>query len=442
METRNIAGRIGQEAEPSLAAPAPDGPPTRYAWYVVGLLMAAYTLSFIDRKLPFILVESIKKDLSLTDTQIGLLTGVMFALVYSIAGVPLGRLSDRGSRKSILALAVLAWSGLTALGGFASNFWWLGASRAGVAAGEAVCTPAAHSMIADYVSPAYRARALGVYLVGGQLGILMGLSLGGLISDLANWRVAMWSLGIPGALLAALIWLTVKEPPRRADPPAVTAPSRQGMVEAIRLFAVHPVLRNLFLAITFASITSGAFQAFAPAYVMRSFGLTTSETGWTYGLVLGLAGMAGTLLGGMVGDRLRSGTPGRALRWVAVSVLGGALSLGAALIAPGYGIFLAFTFVMQAGALTSAGPAFATIQSIVPSRMHAMASAIYLFGGSGIGLSVGPLAAGLISDRLAGLAPGEALRLALLVLAVPNLIAALCFYRASRGLRAAAAAAR
>lgn len=412
--------------------PAADKPGP-YAWYVAFVLMLAYTLSFIDRKLPFILVESIKHDLSLSDTQIGLLTGAMFALIYSTIAIPIATLADRRSRKQIIGWAVFVWSGLTALGGFAQNFWQLAGSRIGVAIGEAACTPAAHSIIGGYFKPRYRARALSLYFVGSQIGIVLGLALGGWINQLANWRVAMFLLGVPGVLLTILIFATVREPPREKRDVATTeAPAR--FRETIGLLLRQPTFVHLMCAALLSSFTSGAVQAFTPAYIIRTFHLSSAEVGVTYGLAMGAAGAAGAIAGGFFGDRLRQTSPHKALLFVA-----GALTIAmpcqiGAFFSGSYGLFLLLIFFANACHMSYAGPGFATVQSLVEPRMYAVASAVYLFALSGIGLSLGPLVVGALSDWRASLGSPNPLRWALLAVIAPTLWSAAHYVLAARSL--------
>ncbi|ODT88529.1 MAG: hypothetical protein ABS78_06695 [Phenylobacterium sp. SCN 70-31] len=426
-------------------AAAAEKPPGVYAWYVAVVLVLAYALSFLDRKLPFILVESIKHDLSLSDTQIGLLTGVMFALVYSTVAIPIATLADRGSRKKLIAGAVFIWSSVTALGGFAQNFWHLAASRVGVAAGEAALSPAAHSMLADYFKPRFRARALGFYFVGAQIGIVGGLALGGWINEIANWRVAMFLCGVPGVILALLIFFTVREPARTRSAPVEgddgVRPAR--LMETLRALFKHPTFIHLMIAALLSSFTSGAVNAFTPSYIIRTFGLTSAEVGFSYGFVTGGAGAVGAVLGGFLGDRLRKSHPRRALQFVALATAIGAPCLAYAFVTQTYWVFLTMLFIAQVGVMTYAGPSFATIQSLVGPRMHAVASAVYLFAHSGLGLALGPLAVGMMSDWLIARGSENSLRIALFIVVLPKLWSSLHYYLAARSLgrvRGAAAA--
>lgn len=416
---------------------AEDEKPTAYAWYVAVILMLVYTLSFIDRKLPFILVQAIKKDLNLSDTQIGLLTGIMFALVYSTIAIPLGALADRRSRKRLIAGSIVVWSALTAAGGLAQNFVQLAGARVGLAIGEAGFTPSAHSMIADYFSPKYRARAMGLYFVGAQLGILLGLALGGWIADLASWRMAMFLCGIPGIFFSILILLTIREPARKLHGAEVTgaAAERPAISETFKVIFGQPTIVHLFVAGILFTFTTGAVNAFGPAYIMRTYHLTTAQTGLTYGLLSGAAGTFGALLGGYVGDRLRKVDTSKSLLFVACAMLLAAPFLALALFVHSYPLFLILIFVPQAAAMTYAGPSFSTLQSLISPRMHGMASAIFLFALSGLGAALGPLVAGMISDALKRAEVPDTLRWSLIILTFPMVWAAGHYLLAARALK-------
>lgn len=411
-----------------------EQPPSPYAWYVLGVLMLCYVLSMIDRKFPFILIESIKADLKLSDTQIGLLTGVMFAAIYSTLAIPVASLADRISRRKIIGGAIFIWSGLTAMGGFAQNFVHLAGSRAGVAIGELACSPAAHSMIADYFPGRFRARALGIYFAGAHIGALLGLALGGWINELADWRMAMILLGIPGIGVALLFLFTVREPRRRAAPVPSEAPDKAGLREVLATLIRIPVFIHLMIAAIAFMFTSGALQAFTPAYIMRTWGYSSDWTGLTYGLAAGGAGIIGSILGGAMGDRLARNRA-RGLAFVGVAFVISTPVMFLAFWVQSYPLFLFLFFLSQAADTTYSGPSFATLQSLTHPRMHAVASAIYLFALSGIGVSLGPMVAGMISDHLTSIGVAELLRWALMLVVIPKALAAVHYFLAARRMR-------
>jgi len=420
-----------QDARAETARDESQTRPGGYAWYVATMLMLIYTLSLLDRKLPFILVQSIKHDLALSDTQIGLLTGVMFALVYSTLAIPIASLADRASRKNIIIVALLVWSCLTSLGGFAMGFWQLSATRLGVAAGEAACSPAGHSMMADYFSPRFRGRAMGLYFLGGQLGLLIGLAVGGWINDLANWRVAFFVLGAPGLILSLLFAFTVREPRRKEE----IALEKTSIGEATTALFRQPVFVHMMIGACLFMFTGGALLAFTPAYLIRTFHITTTETGLVYGVTAGLAGIFGSLLGGFASDRLKKYAPWAPLAFVGVTFALSAPSLLAAYSANGLTSCLVLVFFGNLFLMSYAGPSFSTLQSLVPPRMHAMASAYLLFALSGIGVSLGPLFVGALSDHFAAEGIENPLRWAILLAILPMFWAAVHFWIAARKLR-------
>jgi predicted MFS family arabinose efflux permease len=408
------------------ARPSDTTAPTRVAWYTLFLLTLAYTVSMIDRKLPFILADSIKHDLNLTDTQLGLVTGAMFAVVYSTVGIPVAALADHRSRKRMIAWAILIWNAMTVAGGLAQNFWHLALSRIGVAAGESVLSPAAHSMIGDSFAPRYRARAIAIYFLGAQLGSLAGMALGGLINELANWRLAMFLLGGPGIFLTILVALTMKEPPRMGDaetsPREPPPPVRAVLVQLLR----QPTLAHLLFASMLANVAAGGLNAFLPSHLLRTFGMGTAQLGITYGLAMGLAGVAGTLLGGFAGDWLRRKSPWKALGFVGIGEAIGVPCIVIAVMLGNYPAALAFLFVSYSMATISTGPTYATLQSLMKSNTHATATAIFLFCISGMGMTIGSLMTGLISDAVSDGSGGTqaSLQTALMFLAIPKLWAA------------------
>ncbi len=410
--------------------------PGAYVWYVSVILALAYTLSYLDRQLPFILTESIKADLSLSDTQLGLLTGAMFSLVYCTMAFPIASIADRYSRKWLIAGSVFTWSGVTALGGLSQNFLQLSASRIGVAIGEAGCIPASHSMIADYFTPRFRARAMSIFHSASATGIVLGLGLGGLINEMANWRMAMILLGAPGLLLTVLIIFTVREPKRAQPPPTATAAGTAPatLMETLRRLVKHPTFRHLMIAGILQAITSAGLQAFAPSYAIRTFGLDSAQVGLTYGLCMGVTGIVGTLIGGQVADRLRRRRPSDALVFAGLGMLASAPCFFIALSSHSYWVFVAMLGVATMTSHFYVAAAFTTMQSLAEPRMHAKTTAIYLFALSGVGAAVGPLVVGMMSDWLIAAGSANSLRVALLVALIPKAWAGVHYFLAARGL--------
>ena len=294
-----------------------------YKTLVLVLLVLAYTLNFIDRTIISTIGQKIKEDLRITDTQLGMLGGLFFALLYTFLGIPLARLAERISRVNIIALAIVVWSGFTALCGTAGSFTTLALYRFGVGIGEAGLSPPAHSLISDYYEPKRRASALAIYSFGIPLGSMLGAVVGGQIVQHFSWRMAFVVVGLPGLAVALAIRLLIKEPPRGhsepaarpglaedvvPDEPATPAPTlaaefrEMGAVVAT-LFGKWPVL-NMVLGVTLVSMGGYGAGQFVPPYFIRAFHLSYGTVGLITGLAAGVGTGVGTLLGGFLTDRL------------------------------------------------------------------------------------------------------------------------------------------
>lgn len=391
-------------------------PRPAYAWYTTGVLMLAYTLSYVDRQILSMLVGPIKADLGVSDTQIGLLQGFAFAVFYTFVGIPMGRLADRGDRRRIIAWGIFFWSLATAVCGLARSYWQLFIARVGVGVGEAALSPAAYSMLADYFPPERRGRALGVYSMGVYLGIGLAAIIGGavvggladrpplqlpVVGELATWHVAFLIVGLPGLLLA--LWVrTLREPLRRG----LTADSRQAVplneVAAFlrhnaRLFASH-FFGHALLALAFNAV---AFWM-AP-YLQRIHGLTPGEFGTPLGLILALGGAAGIYSGGVFADLLRRRGVADAEMWPGiVSALAvwplGVLTAQAGSGSAALGWFAAFMFASSFPFAAAA----AGLQAAAPNRLRGQVSALYLFVINLAGIGLGSFLTGYVNDHVYG----------------------------------------
>jgi predicted MFS family arabinose efflux permease len=404
----------------------------RYTRYVLGVLLVVYVFNFIDRQILSILMEPIREELDLSDTQLGFLSGIAFALFYATLGIPIARLADRTSRKGVISICLAAWSVMTAVCGLAVNFWQLLAARIGVAIGEAGGSPPSHSLISDYFQEHERATALSIFSLGVPIGVMLGLFLGGWVNEWFGWRVAFMIVGLPGVLLAVVVWFTVREP--RSAPGAARAPQ-------IPLGAVFAHLwsqrsfRFLALASAVHAFVGYGVAQWYPVFFIRSHGLSTGEVGTYLSLVIGIFGGAGTFLGGYLADRLAPRDQ-RWYMWLPMWATGVAT--------PFYlGIYLAdsyataFLFMIVPTLLTSfyLGPVFSMTQGLVPPMMRATAAAVLLFVINIIGLGLGPQAAGILSDALRPRFGVESLRYALLIVSLFTLLGAALYYFASRTLR-------
>lgn len=407
-----------------------------YRWYVLGVLTLCYTLSFVDTKLPFILIEPIKRDLHLSDTQLGLITGPAFSLVYACAAIPIARISDRGGRNLILGSAVLVWSLFTFAGGLVRTPLQLLLSRTGVAVGEAACTPAAHSLIADYFEPRLRGRALAIYMTGSTLGTTIAMAGGGLLAQYASWRIAMFVVGATGLVLTLAMFLTVRErQSATVDPPAAGAP-----MTIWRMLKI-PEIRNVLFGGTFTCITLGSVTAWTPAFASRYFGMSVGSIGVSLGLVAGALGLAGTLTGGLANDTLSRRRPGAGLSFLAAAIALSALLRGVSFFMPGYGSFLAVGSVATLLLMFYTGPSYATVQAAVPRVARSRGSALLMFGFNGIGIASGAYFTGLLSDLLAPRFGPDSLRAAMFLVTSSSLLAVGGYAIAARAVSRASTAA-
>lgn len=387
-----------------------------YKRLVLILLVVAYTLNFVDRTIISTIGQAIKVDLKISDTQLGLLGGLYFALLYTFLGIPIARLAERFNRVNIIAVSIVIWSGFTALCGTAANFAHLAAYRFGVGVGEAGLSPPAHSLISDYFEPKKRASALAVYSFGIPLGSMMGAIIGGFMLDHFTWRTAFMLVGLPGIAIAIALKVLIKEPPRGHSeptgpdgmpyaPPAGARWSMAGEFKEIgavvaTLFGKWPVF-NMVMGITLVSFAGYGGGAFAPPYFIRAFNLSYGEVGLITGLVAGVSQGIGTLLGGPLTDRLAQYGP----RWYALVP-----SIGVTLAFPLIvGVYLAPSWQMAAmflllpGLFSSVylGPTFGVVQNMVPTYRRATATAILLFFVNLIALGGGPPFAGWVIDHFA-----------------------------------------
>ena len=402
-------------------------------WWIMTVLLLVNILNFVDRQIPFILAESIKRDLQLSDTQIGVLGGIAFAVVYSTLGIPLARLGERIGRVWVLSGSLLVWSMLTALGGLAQNYIQLVGTRLGVAAGEAGSTPTAHSLISSYFPPGHRGVPLAIFSLGVPLGTMLGLFAGGWISQIWTWRQAMIAVGVPGLLLALVTIFTLREPPlsneAKQDPDI-------SLLQTLMALLKKRSFRHMAAGIAVYSMGANATIVFTPAFLMRTYGMSSAGTGLSLGLLYGVAGVAGTLSGGVLGDWLGK----RDQRW--------------RLWLPALGLLIAMPFTLGAwfaptGALSVlllSGPKFANLlyiapifvalHSIAPLRSRATASAFLIFFNSFIGVSFGPLITGLLSDWLEPSMGVFSLRYALCFVLLTQIWAAFHFWISARSIRA------
>ena len=425
-----MAQEIAEEARPSEGARMSGFLGRHYALIILTL---AYTSSHIDRGIVNIVMQPIKNEFHVSDTLLGLMSGLAFALFYATLGVPIAMWADRGNRRNIIALAVTVWSGMTAACGLAGNFSHLLMARIGVGIGEAGSSPPSHSMIADIYPKESRSTAMAFYSVGVYVGAMLGLVVGGFVVQHYGWRMTFFVVGLPGLIIALLVRFTTKEPMRgHADGLAHDAALKSNLIHVIVHLWRTKSARHITIGLTLVSFVGYGALIFGPSFFQRSLGMEPQKVGLIFGLIAGFVGGLGSLIGGYLADRLSK----RDMRWNAW-VIAVAKLLGMPLFIVFYSssnLDLMIPVYIASSILGAfyLGPSFAMIQSLTPLHMRALASAVMLFVLNFIALGFGPLTVGFISDQLHPYFGVESLRWALFGTSFIGVWAAVHYYWAGK----------
>lgn len=403
------------DASPPLAISADDTQhpvSSRRAWWGLAVLLLAYTLSFIDRTILSLLVEPLQRDLGLSDTQISLLQGLAFSLFYTFAGIPIAMVTDRTSRRGVIAIGIALWSAMTALCGLAGTYWQLFLARVGVGVGEAALGPAAFSLIADLFPPEKRGRAMAIYGSGTNIGAGLALIIGGAViafaakagpidlgfGALRNWQLVFLLVGLPG-LAIALLAMTIPEPRRKR------AVGVKFVVEPVMPFVREhrATIACVFIGLSMCGLIAIAIASWAPTFFVRVYGYTPAETGFSLGLIMLIAGPIGSIAGGTMADLLtHRGHANATIRTALTGLVAMTASGVAAPLMPTpisaltiFGIAIFFgAFSYPAGA--------AAVQRLTPPNLRARLAAMYLFSVTLISATIGPTAVALTTDRWFG----------------------------------------
>jgi MFS family permease len=406
----------------------------RYKNYLLVILLVVLAFNFMDRLALGLLLQSIKVDLELSDTQLGFLSGIAFALFYSVMGIPIARWADRGNRVTIISVTTGLWSIAVISCGMATTFLQLLLARVGVAVGEAGCIPPAHSLIADFFTRAERPKAVARYMLGAPLSFVFGYFAAGWLNEVYGWRATFALLGVPGLLLAMLTRLTLREP--RLDkrmqygaasgiskePRTVAAPKRMESHDqpSLKLVCVtlwhNTTFRHLMFSFSVMHFFTYGILQWQPTFFIRSYGLETGFLGTWLAVIYALGGLIGTFCGGEWAARRAAHNEQLQLRAVAIVYAGFGLISTLVYLAPNHHLAFLVMGLAWTGINTANGPIFATIQTLVPPRMRAMSIAVIYFFSNLIGMGLGPLAAGALSDALRPILGDESLRYALLAL--------------------------
>jgi MFS family permease len=398
---------------------------------VLALLLLAYIFNFLDRQILGILAQPIKQDLHLTDTEFGAIGGLAFAILYSVLAVPLAYLADRTSRSGVIATALAVWSGFTALCGTATGFSQLFLYRLGVGVGEAGGVAPSYALIAEYFPPERRARALAIFSLGVPIGLASGTLLGAYLTHWISWRAAFLVMGVAGIVLAPILFWFVRDPPRKTTATAGVAP----ILPVFALLARKPTFWLMAFAASCSSLCGYGLALWTPSVLMRSYGLDLVDTAHFFASLLLIGGTTGVLLGGVLADRLGTGDR----RWYAWLP-----AIAWLITAPMFAIGLSVSSLVVAWPLLLVpnalnilwlGPVTTAVQHLVPRHMRATASASFLLINNLIGIGIGPLLFGRISDALKASYGAESLRYAAVGCTTFYLLAAFLMFFAAKRLR-------
>ncbi len=398
------------------------------------LLVVVYTFNFIDRQIVGILAVPIKADLGLTDTELGLMGGLAFALFYTGLGIPIAMLADRFNRTWIMTIALTVWSAMTAACGLATNFWQLFAARLGVGVGEAGGVAPAYSLIADYFPPGQRARAMSVYSFGIPIGSALGIVFGGVIASMIDWRTAFFAVGLAGIVLAPIFRLLVREPPRGGFDLKPASQQAPALGEIMRTLTTKPSFWLASLGASCSSMMGYGLFFWLPSFLVRSFGLTLLDASLFFGAILLIGGVVGIWAGGWLGDRFGQDQRSRYLTIPAIAFVTTIPFYVLGILSTNLVLTFFVLLVPTALGLVWLGPVISTIQHLVRPNMRATASAVFLFINNLIGIGLGTWALGALSDGLAARFGEDSLRYSILAGTTFYVIAASLFYIASRRL--------
>ena len=424
---------IEQPASALLANPS-------YWYYVLGVLTVCYVANTVDRSQVLAAsLQAIKREFGASDFQMGMLTGLPFALFYSTMGIPIAAMADRGSRRNVLAIAVAVWSGMTALCGMAVNFAMLFTSRVGTAIGEAGGSPPSHSLISDYFPKRSRGTAFAIFALAVPIGTSLGAAIGGWGNQHIGWRNTFMLVGLPGLLLALLVRFTVTEPPRGyADgiSRASAAAAAPGMFEVLGFLWARSSFRHMCLATALHSVVWYAAGAFNNAFLQRSHQMTAAQAGYWISIFAAIGGV-GTFVGGYAADRLSARRHDR--RWYlwvpAIATLVSVPFQFLTYLSPSLSVALPAFAMMMCMAAVFFAPSFAMTQALATLRMRSVATSLLLFVQTLIGQGIGPSVAGFISDRLAPSFGTSSLRYSLVIVGLANIWAAGHYAWGTRTLR-------
>jgi len=403
-------------------------------WLMLALLFVVYVMNIVDRHIVNILLEPIKHDLSLSDTEAGFLAGFAFALFYTVMGVPIATMADRYNRARLIAACSALWSIMTAFTGAASSYAAMAVARMGVGVGEAGLTPSANSLIGDLFKPTDRGKAIGIYQSAVPVGTMLAGFLGGLLERAVGWRLTFIILGIAGILLTVLFRIAFREPMRGQSDEATSVPEKSyySVKETLSFLLRQKSCQYFLPAFVLVGFVVSAVNTWTPAYFMRSHEMSLMHMAATIGMIGGIGGAIGMIGGGILSDRMaRTNVAAYMLIPAVAMLLTMPFFFGVYLTSSSW-LAMGFLLVPMITATAIVVPVLALIQRLVKNNMRAVAVAIFLLVIHLLGMGFGPMAVGMISDFLQPQYGADSLRLALLMVLPLNLLAIWLFWRASR----------
>jgi len=422
----------------------PSTAETRSARYVLAVLVLMYTCNYLDRFVLTIMIRDIKADLEISDAMVGFLMGPAFAFFYTVAGIPIARWADVGSRRSIIALGMIVWSGFTAASGFVTSAAQLAVARVCVGVGEAAGAAPAHSLISDYFAPSQRATALSIFQGGVYLGSMLGLVIGGLLVEPIGWRMTFLAVGVPGFLIALVVRFTVAEPPRGGMDrpgtapvgPAASAPPRPSLADVARHLMRKPSFWLIGLGAGIASFAGTGYGMWMPAFLERVHELPRSEIGVRFGLIQYVAAFFGSILNGRIADYYGRRDARNYSRVGALSVVLMIPIMTAQLLWPDGRQAILFSIPASLCSAGWAPIAYGMAQNLAPPPMRAVASAFIIVFITFLGTGLGPWAVGALNDALEPRYGVLAVRYSLLAVLWTCSLGALLFALSARTIRA------
>ena len=413
----------------------------RYRWYILSLLLTVYMVHHLDRQVVSLLLEPIGAEFELTDSQLGLLAGTVYAIAFAVAGMPLGLLVDRVHRVRLLSALIAVWSGLTALCAMATSFSMLVLMRIGIGAAESGGTPTNLSLLSDYFERRRRSTAVGIYMMGPQLGTIVGFAVAGVIAANYGWRAAFLAAGIPGLILAALVFLSLREPQRGAsdavhgvqDAPLAAPP----FMAALRLIWQQPALVHMIIGLTIANTVAAGVAVWLPALLMRVHGVSIQTAGLSVAFGVATFAALASLFSGMVCDKLGARSPHAIPRLAAFAALITIPFIIYGSLTGAYWVAIAaFAAKTVAHAIVNT-PGYAVSLSLAPPQIRGTTTALLQVLSNLLGYGIGPQLVGMLSDAFRPFAGVDSLRYGLIIFVFLNLWAAAHLLRAARWMRRA-----